>query len=109
MLSEASEVLNFQQNLYSFVVNIAGFLKTLKKKGVENIHTQNLAILAGDSHKLFEHYTINKNDDILNNVCGNIQSIIKILIAEFEDIGNDVIHEKADLYIDANNLLKKLN
>ncbi len=96
------------KDLYALVIDIIGFLKTLQKKGVENQTTATLAKLTSTLNKRFNNFYENKGQkDEIKKIAGSLIEQIKfILIKNFEDIDRSIIHEKADLLIQADELQK---
>ena len=99
------------QYVYTFVINMIGFLKTLQKKGVENSATTSLAKLTNTFNKKFnDFYELRANQDEIKDVLTALIEEIKFILGkEFEDSGLDVIHEKADLLIDADKIKQEIN
>ncbi|MBN2893898.1 MAG: hypothetical protein JXL97_18660 [Bacteroidales bacterium] len=99
---------NLEQTVYMYVVNVASLLKTLQKAGVADENTIKLAKNAGEIHKTIIELTDMEFPEIsnLNSTLDEINSIQDILSTCFENINRQVIHEKADLMIDTNNLKK---
>ncbi len=95
------ELEKLDQKIYIFVINSIGFLKTLKEKGVQNHQTSEYSKLVNNFNKEFNNFYESeiKLDKIKQILISLLDEIIDILINNFEDSGNDVINEKADLYI----------
>lgn len=100
-----------EQTIYLYVVNIASFLKSLKKNDIANEETQKLAQIAGFIHSSFAEVINSEEKEqiiILENIIKEIEVIQQILIKNFEEINKNIMHEKADLMIDSNNLIKDI-
>jgi hypothetical protein len=98
------------QQIYCFVVDTIGFLNTLKKKNLQNTASQTLATLTNTLNKKFnDFYELKTNQNEIKNVLTALLEQIKfILIKEFEQAEISIIHEKADLLIEAANLKKTI-
>ena len=98
-------------DIYSFVINTVSFLKTLQKKGIQNAATTSLAKLTKSLNSKFNiFYEKPENQTEIKNVLTSLLEQIKfILIKNFEEEGMDIIHEKADLLIDADKLQAEID
>lgn len=101
---------NLDQQIYIFVINTVGFLKTLQKKGIHNDATSLLSNRTNSFNKKFNFfYDKSENSEVIKqNLIPLITEIINLLINNFEDIDKSIINEKADLYILAEKIKKDI-
>ena len=109
MNEEKNTLIETDQSIYLYVVNTASLLKTLKKNNIANNETQELAKNAALIHSSFSEISNHTNKiPILKEIEHILEKNLQILIENFEEINNQVIHEKANLLIDTNKLKKNI-
>jgi hypothetical protein len=96
------------KDIYVFTINIVGFLKTLQKIGIANDATTSLAKLTNTLNKKFNNFYENNDEsnEIKKIIVPLIEQIKFILIKNFENNGRDIIHEKANLMFQADDIQK---
>jgi len=107
-------LLNIENQIYFLTINITGFLLSLKKVGVANEKTVQLANATNSMHKLFNTFVQNTEhnfEDYKPFINNNIDVIENILTIDFENINKEIMHEKASIlyeFITLKNQITKL-
>jgi hypothetical protein len=101
------------QTIYFYTINIAGFLKSLKKIGESNIHTATISKFAKDLYSTFNNFYEKSDkskdfDEIKTKLITLIEEIQKIVIEKIPEEKLEIVHEKADIYLTGDKILTML-
>ncbi len=114
MNTQKEIISNIENQIYFLTINITGFLLSLKKVGIANDKTAQLANATNSMHKLFNAY-VQSNEESFEDykpfIFNNIEVIENILTIDFENINKDIFHEKATIlyeFITLKNQITKL-